>query len=277
MKFFNVSFPRLMAFALLYLWSGCVAGRAQPFRSVVDPYRFGPACGSYTVETAVWNLTQTVTKTGGLTGLADSKALTLSFWIKKANNTSNTRAIIVTDSAGIVTYQVNIQSMAVTGGFTAAAGGAGVDFVTSLKVGTNAWTHVLITFDVTSSALRHIYINGVEDGSVTWTTYNNTTLDLTPSGTTNIGINHLGNNIMDGALAEFWFDDVYLNDLGKFACTTSGVHPISLGSTGNLPTGSAPAAYFSRNGSGNSWATDSSGNGNTMTVAAGTLSSTTPP
>lgn len=41
MRFFNVSFPRLMAFALLFLWSGCFMGKCRAQRAVVDPYRFG--------------------------------------------------------------------------------------------------------------------------------------------------------------------------------------------------------------------------------------------
>lgn len=137
------------------------------------------------------------------------------------------------------------------------------------------WFHLYVCVNMANSSQRAIYINGVA-ASVTWTTYTNANLDMAPdvSATTELFIDRGGTQALIGALAEFWFDDIFFNDPSKFR--NSNNRPISLGANGQLPTGSAPIVYLSLNGGGDDWATDSSGNGNTFTVI-GMLNETTPP
>ncbi len=133
--------------------------------------------------------------------------------------------------------------------------------------------------------MRKIYINGVLDaGTVSTFGPNTEIIDFVAAVPTwQIGRN-AGGDLANGALAELWLDDVYSNTPTAFVrrAATGVCKPISLGATGNLPTGSAPALYLSLNGSGasvgaaNGWAVDSSGNNNGFTVV-GTWTTDTPP
>jgi hypothetical protein len=89
-----------------------------------------------------------------------------------------------------------------------------------------------------------------------------------------IGAGNSGASRLNAAVAELWFDDAYWDVPNNFY---ENGRPRSLGATGATPTGSSPALYLSRDGSGNSWIGDSSTNNNDFTIVAGTIGSTTPP
>ncbi len=270
----------IFLYPLLCLLGGCI--RTSYAQQIIGRpmLPLNPGCGIYVVETATYANSQLLRKASALTGLADSKAFTFSCWAKMAAD-GNTKAFVVINTSGAsVRFQINrgTGNGLVFSGINS-SGTTILDAVSTnskLRI-SDGWVHIFVCVDLANSGNRHVYFNGVEDTGVTWTTYTNDTIDLSPTspGVT-IGANALDNNKFDGSMAEFWLDDVYLNAPLSFMCNTAGNHPINIGTTGNTPTGSAPAIYLSRNGSGNSWATDSSGNANNMTVT-GTLSSTTPP
>ncbi len=62
-----------------------------------------------------------------------------------------------------------------------------------------------------------------------------------------IGADNAGTNIGEITMADFWFDDTYLDptdadNLAKFITAAGG--PVDLGGSGELPTGSAPLIFL---------------------------------
>lgn len=142
----------------------------------------------------------------------------------------------------------------------------------------SGWVHLYICFNMQqAAALNKVYINGVS-AAFTTTTYLQTggVLDMlagvTPVYTVGANGNASPINRFKGSMSELWFNDSYIDDLSKF--TSSNV-PISLGANGELPLGTAPVYYFSRNGGGNSWSTNA-GTAQNM-IVTGTLDTGTYP
>lgn len=241
---------------------------------LIDSYRFN----TFTANTAVFDgVNDFAQKSLSISGLADGQAFTLAFWVKA--DVDGTLYRIFTVSEGGTPTKLRVFR---TVGNTIEIVGSNGAGTTVLEASTSStitsaagWVHVYIAIDLSSTSNRHIYFDGVEDASVTWTTYNTAGIIEfdPPVPRITAGADGGGAGKLAGALSELWFNDIYFNDVTKFI---SGGAPISLGATGNLPTGTAPALYLSQNGSGDSWATDSSGNGNTLTVT-GALGTTTPP
>jgi hypothetical protein len=238
----------------------------------------GGGGGGFTPETADFDGASFGFRSAAFTGLPDSGLFTLSVWLRPDDGDGSKRYILgVYGSDGsdlrFLLYRNTGNKIEIEGYDSAGSQLLGAVSNTSLNVA-SGWTHVLITFDLSDNAKRHIYFDGTEDASVTWSPYSSGNIDFAATSPfCTVGVDAIGFFPFNGAMSEFWADNVYLNDPTKFI---SGGAPISLGSTGQTPNGSSPAVYYSRSGSGNSWATDSSGNSNTLTVS-GTLTSTTPP
>ncbi|SDF83853.1 hypothetical protein SAMN05660686_02485 [Thalassobaculum litoreum DSM 18839] len=75
-----------------------------------------------------------------------------------------------------------------------------------------------------------------------------------------------GSQYYHGELSDVWFDDAYHADLSGFFDTATGKAK-DLGANGELPTGTAPTAYWPLNAA--DPGRDASGNGNTLTVNSG--------
>lgn len=215
------------------------------------------------------------------TGLADGKAFTLSLWIKFAADGTQLN-VCAFSTAATVRFHVRRETSNKLAFYAYTSAGAVVLNVLSASTFTVAdgWSHVFIAIDVNGADtnLRHLYKNGVDEAATaTWTTFSDATIDFVTSPTPRYTI---GGNAADPAtgrlnasLCEFWFDDSYFNDVTKFY---SAGKPLALGANGQPSGGPVPVYYFSTNGDGDSWATDSSGNGNNMTVT-GSLGTDTPP
>lgn len=244
---------------------------------LINPYSVISPCFT-TANTAVFGGSpdQLERSASGLTGMADSKVFTLSFWMKQAALSPGGECIFDLVSGGIN------QRFVVT--FTAAAkiridaynaaSGQILQVTSASTVGDTSWHHFMVCVDLANSSNRKFYWDGAADAAA-WGTYTDDTIDFAPaSPTTAIGISYPTSTlVLIGDLAEFWLDDVYNDAISDYYCTG---RPANLGATGNTPTGSAPALYLSRSGDGNGWAVDSSGNGNTFTVF-GSLGTTTSP
>lgn len=217
----------------------------------------------------------------GLNAVVDGKAFTLSTWVRFDGSDGVQVQIFgigsdVEANDGLLIKKNASNQITILG---SSATPATILDATSSQTFTTAsgWVHIYIAINLANSSQRHIYFNGTEDSSVTWTTYTDANLDLIASAgdTTEIAMTRSNTEHLVGALAEFWFNDAYLDAPNSFRCSPSN-HPITLGSNGSLPLGSAPAVYLSLRGAAASWAVDSSGNANTFTVV-GTVSSTTSP
>lgn len=264
-------------FVILFL---VVSVKAQ---FLIDPYRFDTECPEcYVVNTALFDGTSDYLSrsAGNMTGITSNKTFTVSVWIKKsADGSIEQISQWFINSAANIVWQIYLLS---DGRFNVQARNlANANILDAVSVETimvaDGWTHIYMCVDLTNSANRHLYISGIEDTGVVWSTYIDDYIvfskDAATFMTPFIGNNATSDHEFSGSMAEFWFDDNYLDDVEKFYCEGN---PVDLGVNGEIPTGSAPGLYLSLNGSGNSWATDSSGNGNDWTVN-GNLSTTDAP
>lgn len=126
--------------------------------------------------------------------------------------------------------------------------GATVLHLNSSAIVGSGWHTLLASVDLTSSALRHLYIDDISDIN-TVTTYVNSDMDFTGDEVavgTYAGI--LGNNIFQGEMADLWFNFSYIDfsvaaTRRKFFTALNA--PAYKGSDGSLPTGSAPIVFLS--------------------------------
>lgn len=247
-----------------------ISARAQ---IIINPYIYVSA-GSFTAQTAVFDGTNdSMSSASAPTGIADSKTFTFSDWVRFDGANATEQALFSIYEGGSLRFEIykwtdnKIYVYGKNQGNTVI-----LDFNggTAITAG-STWYHIYICADTATAANNKIYINGVAE-TVTITTRTDDTLDLAASGPYLVGARTSGQARLFAAQAELWFEDSWLDAPNSFR---SGGRPVSLGATGNTPTGSAPVYYFSLNGSGDSWAVSSAGNGN-MTVT-GTLTTTTPP
>ncbi len=228
--------------------------------------------GSYTPETAGFpgsNDYGTISST--LTGAADSTTGTFSLWVNFQGLDATLQHIYWGGGNSIVIGK-NASNQLIFEGES--GGGSQLVTMTSTttKTATDGWFHWLIVFDTSNSSLCKFYLDGSAE-TLSTNTIASGSVDFTQT-TNRIGAGTSGLNDFQGDLADFWFDNSYNDVPGDYI---SGGSPVSLGSDGSTPTGSAPIFFLSRNGSGDSWLTDSSGNTNTFTLTGGPLTSPTPP
>lgn len=112
-----------------------------------------------------------------------------------------------------------------------------------------SWHHVMASWDLSDPSRRHIYINGVSDlDAVNYTTHVDGAIQYS-NGYYRIGANALGSNMLDGQVADFWFDSGTYIDLSiegnrrKFLDENGNAR--FLGTNGELVTGTAPDIYLS--------------------------------
>ena len=123
-----------------------------------------------------------LTKSGDLTGNTDGKACTVSCWINTTDtngtiiNNTNSRFVVRVSSGKLNVYAKNTSDVNV------------LYFTTNLDISIGKWINVLFSFDLSSSSNRSVYINDVEDTSVTWSTYSNENIDRASTGTWYVGI-----------------------------------------------------------------------------------------
>jgi hypothetical protein len=224
--------------------------------------------GSYVANTAVFDGADWMRMSAVPTGLADSKVFTCSFWVKFNGGNGSDLVILNGASSGSTRFMIYRTSGNKLGFVGRDSGGSLILFGNSNTNTTSAsgWVHYYICIDLANSALSKIYRNGADDTPASWTVFTDAAIDFAMAAPTyTIGAQSDDTTPLNASVSEFWFNDGYLDAPTQFA---SGGHPIA------PPAGAA--MYYSQNGSGNSWATDSSGNGNTMTVT-GPLGTDTAP
>lgn len=195
---------------------------------------------------------------GNLSSGADSKILTFSFWFKRGS-TGTTQVIHANSSQRVLIrfqsdndFEVQCRSSSNSLILTITSTVALTD--------TGSWHHIAGSFDLSDTAKRHLYIDGVDRLSVG--TYTDANIDHTRADHW-IGSRFSGQDKYHGDLADVWIDDGQYIDfsvganLEKFR--DSGGCPVDLGSDGATPTGAAPIMFFS--GATASWHTNDGAGG----------------
>ena len=155
-----------LAFILLMLT--IVAGDAQQHRIRRVVRQTAAAGGGYTANATTfagdgqcW-----MERDAGLTGAADGKSCTLSFWVDFSSG-DNTVQRLLYSQTGRVRGAREGSDNKIRFLFVNPAGTALADFqATTTQVAAGGWYHVIISFDKSVETRRHLYVNGVESLTV---------------------------------------------------------------------------------------------------------------
>lgn len=193
-----------------------------------------------------------LTRGAGLTGAADSKQVTLSFWINvlAADGGSSGNRIFQGVSSGIVSIftffrEYSDNSLRIFARST--TGSTILDVRTNPNSAQSAdgWLHILFSADM-AAGTAHLYIN--DELQLNTTTFTNATIDFTGANWS-VGAQVDGTQKYTGDIADLWFmPGVYIDfsqeaNRRKFV-SESGI-PVYLGTDGSIPTGAAPVIYLS--------------------------------
>jgi len=189
-----------------------------------------------------------LTRGGNLTGIADGKAGTISFWFRRGA-TADTYMLTSAETT-VLRFAAMFQSSKVTvyGRNAAASDILNLRTVNTFGI-SPIWHHAIASWNLATGA-GYLYIDNVSDLEAS-PTLTDDTLDLAYStGEWAIGANTNGGQKMTGDLADLWFHTTYIDlsiaaNRAKFIDQNT-LRPVPLGAKGELPTGSQPLLYLGR-------------------------------
>lgn len=200
-------------------------------------------------DSADFDGTDYMTTSAGLTGASDGKQGTVSMWFRLDGGDGTALFLMQgATTVGGTTSRFRVRRNVTTNllevvGLNAA--GSTILTLTSATAYTAAatWRHLLASWNLATAA-GHLYITDVDDlaGGATLT---DDSIDYTLADWA-IGATAGGTALFDGCIAEVYFALEYIDisvtgNRRKFISSTG--KPISLGSTGNFPTGTAAIVY----------------------------------
>lgn len=213
-----------------------------------------PPSAPYQANATTFNGTDTTfSRTSDLSGNADSKMVTVSFWVKfsaaaGANLLRN--QIWSSTESGTGYFMVNRLEVAFGGVFQVFArntSGTSILDIRSTSAHTNAntWIHVMISVDLSNTGKRHLYVDGVDELAVS--TYTDDTIDFTRPNHY-VGSDGGTAQWLNGCLSEVYIAQGQYIDLSssgnRLKFRSAGGLPVDLGATGSVPTGVAPLVYL---------------------------------
>ncbi len=180
-------------------------------------------------------------------GVVDGSQFTLSMWF---NQTTGGNCLLFASTAGSNSAYIDLYNF-VSGVATLEtrnnSGGAQNLSSTWATASAGAVHHIVVSIDLTNTAKRHVYVDGVAQ-SVTWTTYDtaNPNIDWTVSSWFVMHGPSNGFGDCGGQVGQVWFNTSYIDlsvpaNLAKFY---NAGKPVYLGADGSLPTGSQPLIYL---------------------------------
>lgn len=198
-----------------------------------------------------------LTRGAGLTGAADGKEFTVSFWFKTTQavgavilDTPNGRVSITSDvAAGVMTFDFD---------FLKSNDDGVAELSSTVDVNDGLWHHIICSFNAATDE-KYIFVD--DASSISVGTFIDGIVDFTD---TNCGIfaTSSGTSKFDACIADFWmtlsFFDISVQANRRKFIDASG-NPVDLGSDGSTPTGTAPLIFFS--GATASWHTNKGSGG----------------
>lgn len=199
----------------------------------------------YVPNAVVFDGTNDNLQSSTLTNSSDSKRGTVSVWVKPNSLATNQKIHANTS------YMMNIQVW--TSGRVSFFGkepdGASIILNMDSNSGLfdpGSWHHILASWDMSDPNKRNIYINGADEFNAA-ATYIDDLIDYTQGVA--IGSDTVGNDKVDGSIADLWFSYGSYIDLSVEANRRKFIDengdPVYLGADGGIPTGSAPDIFLS--------------------------------
>lgn len=189
-----------------------------------------------------------LSRTTAPTGIANGKQFTCSFVVRLDDNTDERVFTIATSTSNRFYITCNSNGIQFVGWNSAGtiifnAESSGINIV----AGRNYCVQCAV--DLTDTAKRSIYVNGVSCGSFATYDNDNINFNVTSSPVYVIGKN-ASTTYFIGRLGAFWFNTSYIDlsqpaNLAKFVTGTGiDAKPVDLGASGELPTGTSPLIYL---------------------------------
>lgn len=210
--------------------------------------------------------------TGGLTGVANGKIGSASFWLNLPDIVGNHRTLAMGSSSRFVMNIIG-SSIRATGFNT--AGTLILQLInTGASLVADTWHHLAFSWDLGAGAgTGRYFLDGVDRKNEA--VYTDDIIDYNQNDD-GFGASSGGGQILDGCISEFWFDLVYVDfavaaNLQEFR--TAGGDPAPINADGSTATLSQPLCYYPDGD-----ASDNKGTGGPMILAAGALTpcATTP-
>ena len=191
-----------------------------------------------------------MTRGADLTGMADGRKGTLSFWVRFDGGDAALQNILF-NTTGAAGFGIRKHTTNVMRTFLRNAAGTSVfDFDTTNTYTAGAtWRHFLYSWDTDFSAgnkIAHCYVTDAVETLVKTDASAAFDIDYTMTGWA-VGANSAGSAKLNGCLSELWFNPTYLDitveaNRRKFISATG--KPVSLGADGSTPTGLRPILYL---------------------------------
>lgn len=182
-------------------------------------------------------------KSSALTGVSDSKLLSMSLWIRTTSSSGGNMGILGIDGPTLAIYMRGSDKKLQIKGENATNVQI-LDIVSTSTINDGTWHHILLSVDMENSSNRHLYIDGISALAGSPSTHTDDSIDFT--GQTFVGG---GSTKWDGDMADFWVDFSTYIDFSVLANRekfyNSGA--VGLGSDGSLPTGTSPDVFLSGN------------------------------
>ncbi len=208
------------------------------------------AGGGFTYTSTNFDANDGLTKSGGLTGIADSATGLISFWLKMNAGTDGDFERIIYNVGPFAVNRTNGDVLQIQ-----AKNAASTD-VLDIRSASDAagqiqeadgWVHVIASWDLSTAGRRQIYIAGVS--SMNQQTFSTPeTIDYANGNDFKIGFQSAGVLGLNALVSEFYFTTEYLDlsvsgNRDKFRNSATN-KPVNLGANGSTPTGTQPLIYL---------------------------------
>ncbi len=184
----------------------------------------------------------------GTIGSTSSTSWSGSFWIKR-NDLTNSQVIL--DSSGAANASITLDVVGELRFIAQNTAGTEVlNIDTDRALNNISWNHVVFSFDLTNTANRHVYINGVSviENVVTYNTAETMNFAGPQYGIGNRFTSVAGEELVAG-LSDFWIDfNAYIDfslaeNRERFIAPST--LPMYLGPDGSIPLGQSPDIFLS--------------------------------
>lgn len=188
------------------------------------------------------------TRGANLTGAADGKQGTFSFWFRVDGGAGTRRTIFSTwMGTAFVQFELNTSNKFVVFGDTGGATQLSLITAGTFAADGATWHHAMVSYDLATPGARHVYIDGVSD--LVQLVFNNATLDYTTGNAAVGALPTDGSLKWNGALSEIYghmgvsaYIDLSVEANRRKFITAQG-KPAFLGTNGEIPLGVQPLLY----------------------------------
>lgn len=186
-----------------------------------------------------------------IAGLADSKTGLISTWIK--GSAGSLQFLVYDGRFRVYVFSPKFQIVGMN-----SSGTIILNLSTSVAINDGSWHHILAAWDTSTSTKTKIYLDGSDVTSIS--ALSNSNVDYGNSAFEIGSVNSSPD--FSGELAEFYFTTQWadLTDAAVRAKFAKNGKPVSLGSDGSKPTGTAPLIYLQ--GPASNWGVNAGTGGN---------------